>query len=223
MAKYKKPIFKIRNTFSGKYLTVNDTGGALKHLADSGESDQHWKWNHGLESVAFPGFNVKISDDGSVSIAASDSLEISQTLILRNGRIENKVMNLTLGINQNTIQSYQDQPKNSWIAQYVGNDMNEIPFERLTPEKKPKHGSWPFDCEHILTCTAASHQTCGCWEYSSNKRAISYFIGPGSKLASQLDFQSCEELKLHGVDISGHFMIKGIKTYCHFWSTKSFR
>ena len=219
MTKYKKPVFKLKNTFSGKYITANKTGETLKHLNRSGEIDQQWKWNHGLESVAYPSFNIKFTDSGFVVLTSSDSTDKNQIITMRNGRISNKVTNSTLGVNENQVQSFQYQPENSWVAEYIGNDAAEIPFERLTPDKKPEHGSWPFDCEQILQCNAAPHQSCGCRE-DSQSRGIVYFMGPGSKLPSNLDFQSCEELKMHGVDISGHFMIKGIKTYCHSWSMK---
>ena len=202
-------------------MTANGTGENLKHLADSGETDQHWIWNHGLESVAFPGFNIKFTEDGSVSLTTSESLDKDQIVTMRNGRISNKVTNFTLGVNQNEIQSFQYQPENTWVAEYIGNDDIEIPFERLTPDKKPEHGSWPFDCEQILQCNGISHQTCGCKEDSHKNRGIAYFLGPGSKIATNLDFQSCEELRMHGVDISGHFIINGTKTYCHSWSNLS--
>ena len=38
-----------------------------------------------------------------------------------------------------------------------------------------------------------------------------------SDLTNKLDFKSCEELKYHGVYISGYFMIDGVKTYCNSW------
>ena len=47
---------------------------------------------------------------------------------------------------------------------------------------------------------------------------IVYNIGSDSEMADNLDFGSCEELKTHGVTISGYFLIGGVKTYCDNWS-----
>jgi len=48
---------------------------------------------------------------------------------------------------------------------------------------------------------------------------IANFILPSdSKLLSKLDFTSCEELRAHGVTISGYFKVNGVSTYCSNWS-----
>ena len=48
---------------------------------------------------------------------------------------------------------------------------------------------------------------------------IVYNIGSDSEMADNLDFRSCEELKIHGVSISGYFLIGGVKTYCDNWNS----
>ena len=212
---YKKPIIKIKNNFSGKYLTASGAAD-VQHLEDSGDDSQHWTWNHGLVPVSNPTMNIDVDD--SVTLAPSDSKSKSQFLILKNGKIVNPHMNLTLGANKDAIQSYQEMLDNTWSAQYVGVDTTELSFERFTPEIKPNVGTWPFDCQNILACKIMPGQACGCKDSVNEKRGVTYFLGAGSKLDLNLDFQSCEELKSHGVDISGYFMINGISTYCHTWS-----
>ena len=212
---YRKPIMKFKNNFSGKYLTASGATD-LQHLEDSGDDSQHWTWNHGLASVANPTMNIDL--DNSVTLAPSNSQSKSQFLILKNGKIVNSHMNLTLGANKNAIQSYQEVLDNTWSAEYVNVDTTELPFERFTPENKPNIGSWPFDCQDVLACEKMPGQACGCKDSINDNRGVAYFLGAGSKLDLNLDFQSCEELKSHGVDISGYFMVRGIKTYCHSWS-----
>merc|ERR1712016_33271 len=108
---YRKPIIKFKNNFSGKYLTASGATD-LQHLEDSGDDSQHWTWNHGLASVANPTRNIDL--DNSVTLAPSDSQSKSQFLILKNGKIVNSHMNLTLGANKNAIQSYQEVLDNTW-------------------------------------------------------------------------------------------------------------
>ena len=83
-------------------------------------------------------------------------------------------------------------------------------------------GAWPFDCEKNIPCGDLPHQTCGCDHFvndgSIEKMGIVYHLGTGSEISNKIDFKSCEELKSHGVTISGHFMIDGQKTYCSNWS-----
>ena len=68
-------------------------------------------------------------------------------------------------------------------------------------------------------------QTCGCDYYAIDeslgleKMGIVYNIGSDSEMADNLDFRSCEELKIHGVSISGYFLIGGVKTYCDNWNS----
>ena len=202
---------RFRNNFSGKYLTVSGAND-VQHLEDSKDDSQHWIWNHGLASVSNPTMNLDV--DNSVSLAPSNPQSKSQVLVLKHGKIVNPFMNLTLGVNKDAIESYKDVLDNTWSVEYVGIDNTEVPFERLTAEKKHHLGSWPFNCPNLLACKTMNGQTCGC----DDNRGVAYYLGPGSHLDSNLDFQSCEELKGHGVDISGYFMIKGTKTYCHNWS-----
>ena len=191
----------------------------IQELPENGKIGQNWIWNHGLESIAFTGFNMKLSQDtSSVFLALSDTTDEQQFLTMKLGKISNSALNLTLGVNQNEIRSFQDQQINTWTAEYIGSSTNEMVFERLTPDKKPKKGSWPFDCQDVFPCRTLTHQTCGCKDKGVITRVTAYFLGTGSKLAIDLDFQSCEELKVHGVDITGYFMIKGVKTYCKSWS-----
>ena len=50
------------------------------------------------------------------------------------------------------------------------------------------------------------------------KMGIVYNLDGSSEMTTKIDFQSCNELKSHGVSISGYFMIDGVKTYCKSWS-----
>ena len=52
----------------------------------------------------------------------------------------------------------------------------------------------------------------------TEKRGIVQYLGSGSGLLTKLDYQSCEELQFHTLEISGYFMIGGAKTYCSSWS-----
>ena len=47
---------------------------------------------------------------------------------------------------------------------------------------------------------------------------IVYNLGTGSEISNKIDFRSCDEMKSHGVTISGYFVINGQKTYCSNWS-----
>ena len=47
---------------------------------------------------------------------------------------------------------------------------------------------------------------------------IVFNLDGGSEMVAKIDFQTCDELKSHGVSISGYFMIGGVKTYCNSWS-----
>ena len=39
-----------------------------------------------------------------------------------------------------------------------------------------------------------------------------------SKILPKLNFKSCNELKSHGVSITGYFKIANVLTYCNTWS-----
>ena len=98
-------------------------------------------------------------------------------------------------------------------------DTTETTFVRNPIDSKVPIGAWPFDCEKIIPCKELPMQTCGCDHFLNEanleKMGIVYNIDANSEMASKIKFQSCEELKYHGVYISGYFMINGLKTYCN--------
>ena len=131
--------------------------------------------------------------------------------------------NTVLGVNGDKIEAYpKEEGTHIWKAEQVTSDASETAFAKITLDSKPNSGAWPFDCENIIPCRDLPMQTCGCDDYSKysdqEKLGIVYNMDADSQMAESINFQSCEELKYHGVSIPGFFMINGIKTYCRSWS-----
>ena len=128
-----------------------------------------------------------------------------------------------LGVNGNRVETYQKQEGTGvWISEQVDTTSTENIFTRISIDNKQDSGAWPFDCEKLIPCKNLPMQTCGCdyhtRDETEEKRGIVYNMNSCSEMAKKIDFQSCEELKFHGVSISGYFMINGKKTYCNSWS-----
>ena len=80
-------------------------------------------------------------------------------------------------------------------------------------------GFWPFNCDKIIPCQEFEGQTCGCSDADgTNVKAIVYFLGASSKMASEkLNFKSCDDLQDNGMIYDGDFKLdngESGKTYC---------
>ena len=172
--------------------------------------------------MSAPGAVIElIPDSQGVYLMAMAPDKIEQRIRFTNGQLFNPKMNRYLGVNGNSILSLKNKPDSMWIISQVDVDA-PLPLERLPPARKPLHGAWPFDCPKLLPCKDVPYQTCGCdltTDYEeTEKRGIVYYLGPTSKLMTKLDYQSCEELQFHTLEISGYFNIRGVNTYCSSWS-----
>lgn len=155
-----------------------------------------------------------------VMLKQSDPTSSDQHLMLKKGQLINQRLKKVIGVNGNEILSYSMKANHRWKTQQVGEDPEQH-FVRGVMENKPNPGAWPFDCEKIIPCTDIPQQTCGCRplsDASTENLGLLYNIGSDSTMREKLDFQSCEELKYHGLAIRGYFMINGAKTYCDSWS-----
>ena len=223
-AKYKKPIFKFKNIQSGNFLTAE--AQKLVQKSDSGASDQQWIWSNSELKSIDTGDVVKISQfSQDVSLAASDGDTTFSGVRFVKGNLIFDDLKKILGVNDIKVEAYplMKEPTQLWTVEQVDSDSVENDFERITLDNKLPIGAWPFDCEKIIPCTSMPQQTCGCDYYaideSLEKMGIVYNIGSDSEMADNLDFRSCEELKIHGVSISGYFLIGGVKTYCNNWNS----
>ena len=135
------------------------------------------------------------------------------------------VLNKFLGVNGEKVEAYPQENEDmseTWTAEQVNVDSTETAFARITLNNKMATGAWPFECEKLIPCGDLPKQTCGCDHFvndgSIEKMGIVYNLGTDSEISKKIDFRTCEELKSHGVSISGYFVIDEEKTYCSNWS-----
>ena len=173
-----------------------------------------------MESIQNPGDIVQLSPlQNEVSIKSPDQ-SIASDIRFKKGNLIFVDDNMALGINGDEIEAYDaKEESHTWTAEQVTMDTTETTFLRNPIDSKVPIGAWPFDCEKIIPCKELPMQTCGCDHFLNEanleKMGIVYNIDANSEMASKIKFQSCEELKYHGVYISGYFMINGLKTYCN--------
>lgn len=178
----------------------------------------------GLESMSNPGATIQLSDlNNEVLIQIPDQTSKLTRIRFAKGNLLFDDQESVLGINGDTIEAYQKRSgAHTWIVEQVNIDATETLFTRIPIHSKPAFGMWPYDCERIIPCQNVPMQTCGCDNYASNvnseKSGIVYNMDSDSEMANKIDFQSCQELKNHGVSISGQFIIGGEETYCNSWS-----
>ena len=220
---FKTPVYKIKNRYTDKFLTALDLDQPVQQMDDASDNTQHWKWNgHGLESLSVAGASVEFSRESqSIALKTNDPAKDEQRLKFRNGQLVNPNLKKYLGVNGNAVLGLTSNPDSMWMLIQVETEPGSS-FARIPPSNKPFHGAWPFDCQKLIPCNDVPHQTCGCdltSDYEdTEKRGIVQYLGSGSGLLTKLDFQSCEELQFHTLEISGYFMIGGAKTYCSSWS-----
>ena len=178
----------------------------------------------GLESISNPGATIQLSDvNNEVLIQIPDQTSKLSRIRFAKGNLLFDDQESVLGINGDKIEVYQKRSgAHTWIVEQVNIDATETLFTRMHIHSKPAFGMWPYDCERIIQCQDVPMQTCGCDNYASNenseKSGIVYNMDADSEMANKFDFQSCQELKNHGVSISGQFIIDGEETYCNSWS-----
>ena len=179
----------------------------------------------GLESISNPGATIQLSDvNNEVLIQLPDQTSKLTRIRFAKGNLLFDDQESVLGINGDKIEAYQKRDgTHIWIVEQVEIDATENLFTRMHIHSKPAFGMWPYDCERIIPCQDVPMQTCGCDNYASNvnseKSGIVYNMDAAdSEMANKVDFQSCQELKNHGVSISGQFIIDGEETYCNSWS-----
>jgi hypothetical protein len=178
----------------------------------------------GLESISNPGATIQLSDvNNEVLIQLPDQTSKLTRIRFAKGNLLFDDQESVLGINGDKIEVYQKRSgAHTWIVEQVNIDATETLFTRMHIHSKPAFGMWPYDCERIIQCQDVPMQTCGCDNYASNenseKSGIVYNMDADSEMANKFDFQSCQELKNHGVSISGQFIIDGEETYCNSWS-----
>jgi hypothetical protein len=182
----------------------------------------------GLESISNPGATIQLSDvNNEVLIQLPDQTSKLTIIRFAKGNLLFDDQESVLGINGDKIEAYQKRNgAHTWIVEQVKQvniDATEKLFTRMHIHSKPAFGTWPYDCERIIPCQDVPMQTCGCDNYASNvnseKSGIVYNMDAAdSEMANKVDFQSCQELKNHGVSISGQFIIDGEETYCNSWS-----
>ena len=171
-----------------------------------------------------PGATIQLSDvDNEVLIQIPDQTSKLTKIKFTKGNLLFDEQESVLGINGDKIEAYQKRDgTHIWIVEQVEIDATENLFTRMHIHSKPAFGMWPYDCERIIPCQDIPMQTCGCDNYASNvnseKSGIVYNMDADSEMANKIDFQSCQELKNHGVSISGQFIIDGEETYCKSWS-----
>ena len=178
----------------------------------------------GLESMSNPGATIQLSDVNN-EVLIQIPVQTSKLTRIRfaKGNLLFDDQESVLGINGDKIEAYQKRDgTHTWIAEQVNIDAVETLFTRMPIHNKPAFGMWPYDCERIIPCQDVPMQTCGCDNYASNvnseKSGIVYNMDADSEMANKVAFQSCQELKNHGVSISGQFIIGGEETYCKSWS-----
>ena len=179
----------------------------------------------GLESMSKPGATIQLSDmNNEVLIQIPDQTSKLTRIKFVKGNLLFDDQESVLGINGEKIEAYKKRDgTHIWIVEQVNIDATENLFTRMQIHSKPAFGMWPYDCERIIPCQDVPMQTCGCDNYASNvnseKSGIVYNMDAAdSEMANKVDFQSCQELKNHGVSISGQFIIDGEETYCNSWS-----
>ena len=179
----------------------------------------------GLESMSNPGATIQLSDmNNEVLIQIPDQTSKLTRIKFVKGNLLFDDQESVLGINGEKIEAYNKRDgTHIWIVEQANIDATENLFTRMHIHSKPAFGTWPYDCERIIPCQDVPMQTCGCDNYASNvnseKSGIVYNMDAAdSEMANKVDFQSCQELKNHGVSISGQFIIDGEETYCNSWS-----
>lgn len=179
----------------------------------------------GLESMSNPGATIQLSDmNNEVLIQIPDQTSKLTRIKFVKGNLLFDDQESVLGINGEKIEAYKKRDgTHIWIVEQKNIDATENLFTRMHIHSKPAFGTWPYDCERIIPCQDVPMQTCGCDNYASNvnseKSGIVYNMDAAdSEMANKVDFQSCQELKNHGVSISGQFIIDGEETYCNSWS-----
>ena len=178
----------------------------------------------GLESISNNGALIQLSElSNKVVLKASVQTSTQKGIKFVKRSLLFEEQNIVLGVNGDKIEAYpNEEGTHIWKAEQVTSDAAETNFAKITLDSKPISGVWPFDCENTIPCRDFPMQTCGCDDSSKysghEKRGIVYNMDADSKMADSINFQTCEELKYHGVSIPGYFMINGIKTYCSSWS-----
>ena len=173
-----------------------------------------------MESIQNSGDIIQLSPlQNEVSVKSPDQ-SIASDIRFRKGNLIFVDDNMALGINGDEIEAHDAKEESYiWIAEQVNTDTTETTFISNSIDSKPLVGTWPFYCDKVIPCNELPMQTCGCDHFKNDanleKMGIVYNIDANSETASKIDFQSCEELKYHGVYISGYFMINGLKTYCN--------
>lgn len=181
-----------------------------------------------MESIQNSGDIIQLSPlQNEVSVKSPDQ-SIASDIRFKKGNLIFVDDNMVLGINGDEIEAHEvhdaKEESHIWIAEQVNTDTTETTFISNSIDSKPLVGTWPFDCDKVIPCNELPMQTCGCDHFKNDanleKMGIVYNIDANSETASKIDFQSCEELKYHGVYISGYFMINGLKTYCNSLSKR---
>ena len=178
--------------------------------------------NLGLESVLKSGDVIQLSTIGHKIVVKELANSMASDIRLKKGNLIFVNDNIALGINDDNIEAVDVKDYSDlWSIEQIDTDPTEMEFVRNPIDTKAASGAWPFNCEKIIPCGNLPMQTCGCEQFEDatdpEKMGIVYYMNTDSDLTNKLDFKSCEELKYHGVYISGYFMIDGVKTYCNSW------
>ena len=224
-AKYKKPIFTLKNIESGLYLTAIGVDQDIKAMVSSGASDQQWIWtNSALESVANPGNVISLAEySQTLQLKAVDEASRLQKITYIKGQLASfELKDKSFYVNGESVLIAPSKQAHQWKMEQVGTDSTAVDFNAIPVAQKSLTHAWPFDCDEIITCPDIAHQTCACKatyeEGTLENRGLVYNIESSSRTASDLDYQSCEELKTNGVSIRGNFKIQGSNAYCESWS-----
>lgn len=224
-AKYKKPIFKIKNTHTGKYLTGAGADQAVTVADFTGTDEQMWIWsNQGLENIAATGAVLELSEfSQDVVLKAADPDSLNQNVRFIGNQLVQGTLNKALGVNVDKVLGFSMDSAHKWTMEQIDMDAAESSFAKIALADKPPNGAWPFNCEKLIPCQDLPYQTCGCDHFendgSKEKLGIVYNLGASdSSMIQKINFGSCEELAIHGLVLRGNFMIGGVKTYCDTWS-----
>lgn len=218
-AKYKKPHFKLVNRMSKQILIGANPGGPVSMDNDVSDPKATWTFNGpSIESVGVPGQSLEINEaDGKLYLKESIDSPNQHIVMTSKNELINQYYDFY--VNQASDQvtvAKQKLGAFKWDLKHIGSTESEEVFEPMS--SPPHQGSYPFMCKSPILYRGI-HQTVGCLGFEDEELVIAFHVGPGSIYRKQLDFPTCYDLKVHGVDMDGYFKINNESTYCKdYWS-----
>ena len=85
-----------------------------------------------------------------VLLKTIDETNERQKLVFLKGKLVDQKSNKILGLNGDNVEAFDlSITSHKWEAEEVDTDSTETDFTRVTLDKKPPSGSWPFNCEKL--------------------------------------------------------------------------